>query len=124
LSRSTALSRPHAPDVLQLLATVYGGDTGAALGLGSGSEFTLVSTLGVLVSHENSSKRQISCLHRPYNPPLPLLRAPAGPMSPFFRVLNSPHRETPKNVIKKIEKTPVFDFFVDFFEKLFDTIFL
>jgi len=55
--------------VLQVLATVYGSDTEAALGLGSGSEFTLVSTLGVLVSHENSSKRQIACLHRPYTPP-------------------------------------------------------
>ena len=58
---------------------------------------------------------------------------PRGPKkyqgwSDFFRdffivFLNSPHRETPKNVIKKIEKKSVLDFFVDFFEKLFDTIF-
>jgi hypothetical protein len=41
----------------------------------------------------------------------------------FIVFLNSPHRETPKNVIKKIEKQSVLDFFVDFFEKLFDTIF-
>ena len=79
---ATALSRPHALHVIQLLATVYGSDTKAALGLGSSSEFTLVSTLGVLVSHENSSKRQSPCLHRPYTLTLPLLRAPAGPMSP------------------------------------------
>jgi len=37
--------------------------------------------------------------------------------------LNSPHRETPKNVIKKIEKKLVWDFVVDFFEKVFDTVF-
>jgi hypothetical protein len=41
----------------------------------------------------------------------------------FIVFLNSPHRETPKNVIKKIEKKSVLDFFVVFFEKLFDTIF-
>jgi hypothetical protein len=39
----TALSRPNALRVLQLLATVYDSDTKAALGLGSGSKFTLVS---------------------------------------------------------------------------------
>jgi hypothetical protein len=39
----------------------------------------------------------------------------------FFVVFfNSPHRETPKNVIKKIEKTSVLDFFVDL-KKLLDT---
>jgi hypothetical protein len=79
---TTALSRPHALHVIQILTTVYGGDTEAALGLGPGSEFTLVSTLGVLASHENLSKRQIPCLHGPYTPLIPLLRAPAGPMSP------------------------------------------
>jgi hypothetical protein len=46
----------------------------------------------------------------------------------FFRdflivFLNSPRRETAKNVIKKIEKKSGLDFLVDFFEKLFDTIF-
>ena len=41
----------------------------------------------------------------------------------FIVFLNSPHRETPKNVIKKIDKKSVLDFFVDFFEKLFDTNF-
>jgi hypothetical protein len=35
----------------------------------------------------------------------------------FFMVfLNSPHRETPKNVINKIEKKIGFGFFVDFFK--------
>jgi hypothetical protein len=43
----------------------------------------------------------------------------------FFMVfLNSPHRETPKNVIKKIDKKSVSDFWSIFLEKLFDTIFL
>jgi hypothetical protein len=37
----------------------------------------------------------------------------------FIVFLNSPHRETPKNVIKKIEKQSVWDFFVDFFVKTF-----
>jgi hypothetical protein len=37
----------------------------------------------------------------------------------FFVFLNSPHRETPKNVIKKIEKKIGFGFFVDFFVKTF-----
>jgi hypothetical protein len=45
--------------------------------------------------------------------------------SRFFIVfLNSPHREKPKNVINKFEKKSVLGFLVDFFEKLFDTIFL
>jgi hypothetical protein len=38
-------------------------------------------------------------------------------------LLGSPHRETPKNVMKKIEKKIGFGFFVDFFVKSFDTIF-
>jgi hypothetical protein len=33
--------------------------------------------------------------------------------------LNSPHRETPKNVIKKIEKKIGFGFLVDFFVQAF-----
>jgi hypothetical protein len=47
----------------------------------------------------------------------------------FFRdflivFLHSPHRETPKNVIKKNREKIGFGFLVDVFEKLFDTILL
>jgi hypothetical protein len=42
----------------------------------------------------------------------------------FIVVLNSPRRETPKNVINKIEKKSVLDFFVDFFVKTFRHDFL
>jgi hypothetical protein len=41
----------------------------------------------------------------------------------FIVFLNSSHRETPKNVIKKIEKKSVLDFWSNFLLKLFDTIF-
>jgi hypothetical protein len=39
----------------------------------------------------------------------------------FIMFLNSPHRETPKNVIKKIEQKAKigFGFFVEFFVKFF-----
>jgi hypothetical protein len=39
-------------------------------------------------------------------------------------LLNSLHRETPKNVIKKIDKKTVWDFLSIFWLKPFDTIFL
>jgi hypothetical protein len=37
--------------------------------------------------------------------------------------LNSPYRETPKNVINKIREKVGFGLLVDFFVKFFDTIF-
>jgi hypothetical protein len=40
----------------------------------------------------------------------------------FMAFLNSPHRETPKNVIKKIAKQSVLDFPPIFLQKLFDAI--
>jgi hypothetical protein len=40
----------------------------------------------------------------------------------FIVFLDSPHRETPKNVIKKIEKTSVLDFWSNFL-KNFSTLF-
>jgi hypothetical protein len=44
----------------------------------------------------------------------------------FFLIvfLNSPHRETPKNVIKKNLEKVGFGLLVNFFVKLFDTIFV
>jgi hypothetical protein len=70
--------------VLQLLATVYGGGTEAALGLGSGSEFTLVSTLSVLVSHKTRLNTPLRACTAPSYPPLPLLRAHAVSLSPSY----------------------------------------
>jgi hypothetical protein len=40
----------------------------------------------------------------------------------FIVFLNSPHRETPKNVIKKNREKIGFGFLVEFFVKVFDTI--
>jgi hypothetical protein len=51
-------------------------------------------------------------------------RTKSGSRPIFFVVfLKSPHRETPKNVIKKNREKVGFGFLVEFFEKLFDTIF-
>jgi hypothetical protein len=41
----------------------------------------------------------------------------------FIVFLNSPHRETPKNVIKQNQEKSVLDFWSNFLQKLFDTMF-
>jgi hypothetical protein len=41
----------------------------------------------------------------------------------FIVLLNSPYRETPKNVIKKIEEKLVLDFWSNLLENIFNTIF-